>query len=346
MDQPKIDWVLGLGLGFAVSWLLTGAMRHYALRIRLLDHPNERSAHLVPTPRGGGVGIVLSFSAFVTLCISQSWLEIASETALYFLLGSGLVAAIGFLDDRRHVPARWRLFCHSLGALCCIWGLGLRQALNPTSELTMFLWLGTVMVSLVWMVNLCNFMDGIDGIAGVQAVTVCVAASSVAWMVVPDSNWWLPLAFAGCVTGFLFWNFPPARIFMGDVGSGYMGLVLGFLSVHAALTHGTLLWVWLILMGCFVTDATLTLVRRVVSGEPFYEAHRLHAYQYAARYHGSHRKVTLAIAGLNIFWLLPLAMAVGCHKLSVPLGLLLTYGPLTLLAWRYKAGNRKGQAGQ
>jgi len=146
---------------------------------------------------------------------------------------------------------------------------------------------------------------------------------------------------ATTVAGFLFWNFPPARIFMGDAGSGFLGIVLGLLALQAGWINPLLFWGWLILLGVFVVDATFTLTRRLVRGERVYEAHRSHAYQYASRQHGSHLPVSLSVAAINLLWLLPVAAAVVIMKADGLLGTLIAYAPLTLLAVKYRAGGRE-----
>jgi Fuc2NAc and GlcNAc transferase len=189
-------------------------------------------------------------------------------------------------------------------------------------------------------------MDGIDGLASVEAITTCCSGALMVWLVEPDSSAWMsPILLATAVLGFLLWNFPPARIFMGDAGSGFLGIMLALFSVQAAWIEPRLLWVWLILLGVFIVDATITLCRRVVRGEKFYEAHRSHAYQYASRSLGAHRPVTFAVFAINVFWLLPVASLVALEKLEGILGLFLAYLPLLVLVYHYKAGDRQAQAG-
>jgi Fuc2NAc and GlcNAc transferase len=142
------------------------------------------------------------------------------------------------------------------------------------------------------MLNLYNFMDGIDGIASVEAICACLGASVLYWLSGLDALIWGPLLLAASVAGFLYWNFPPARIFMGDAGSGFLGIVLGGLSLQAAWVSEPMLWAWLILLGVFIVDATFTLFRRLLRGEKVYEAHRSHAYQFASRRFGKHLPVT------------------------------------------------------
>lgn len=149
---------------------------------------------------------------------------------------------------------------------------------------------------------------------------------------------WVPLLLSMAVLGFLYWNFPPARIFMGDAGSGFLGLILGALSLAAAWQDANLLWVWLILLGVFIVDATFTLSRRLMRGDKVYEAHRSHAYQFASRKVGGHLPVTLSVLVINLFWLTPIAIGVGVLGLNGLLGLVIAYVPLMLLAVKYNAG--------
>jgi Fuc2NAc and GlcNAc transferase len=204
-------------------------------------------------------------------------------------------------------------------------------------------WFADVLVALylVWLLNLYNFMDGIDGIAGVEAVSVSLGAAVLVYLATDSSSAVdisLPLLLAGAVAGFLVWNFPPARIFMGDAGSGFLGITIGILSLHAGALAPPLLWSWLILLGVFVVDATFTLLRRLLRGERVYQAHRSHAYQRAARRCGRHLPVTLAVAAINMFWLLPVAACVATGRLDGAAGLLIAYAPLVGAAARLGAG--------
>jgi Fuc2NAc and GlcNAc transferase len=188
------------------------------------------------------------------------------------------------------------------------------------------------MLFLVWMTNAYNFMDGIDGLAAVQAVTVGAGGALVHSLAVAAPSWQLPLLAAAASLGFLAWNFPRARIFMGDVGSGFLGLLFALVALQAAMVQSALFWAWLVLLGVFVVDATATLLRRVLAGERIFEAHRTHAYQRAARRLGSHVPVTLAVAVINTVWLLPIACLVALERVQAIAGLGVAYLPL-LLAW-------------
>ncbi|GGM03148.1 glycosyl transferase [Pseudomonas asuensis] len=316
----------------------TAVLRRYALSRQIMDVPNARSSHTVPTPRGGGLAIVLVF-LLALLVFERSDLISAGE--LIGLLGSGLfVALIGFVDDHQHVPARWRILGHIVAAF---WGAFWLNGLPPLDLGFLYLTPGLLaqaiaVLYLVWLLNLYNFMDGIDGIAGAEAV--CVTFSGVLLYVLSGNQdvVWLP-ALLGCtVLGFLFWNMPPARIFMGDVGSGFLGIILGLMSIQAGWAKPELFWSWLILLGIFIVDATWTLFRRLFRGDRIYEAHRSHAYQWASRYFASHRVVTLSVIAINILWLLPCAFLVTLGYVSGLLGLTIAYIPLLILAISFKAG--------
>lgn len=321
-----------------VSLFLTWSLRRYALTRSLLDIPNHRSSHSVPTPRGGGVAIVLSFLAAVPLLTFFADLPLSYIWALWG--AGGLIAVVGFLDDHGHIAARWRLVAHFSAAIWAMfWMRGLPAVQLLGVDFDLF-WLGHLLAVfyLVWMLNLYNFMDGIDGIASVQAVTACLGACLIYWLAGDTSLIWAPLLLVMAVLGFLYWNFPPARIFMGDAGSGFLGLVLGILSIQAAWVSPRFLWVWVILLGVFIVDATFTLMRRLLRGDKVYEAHRSHAYQFASRQFGRHLPVTLAVMVINIFWLFPIAIWVGLFGLDGTLGTVLAYAPLIFLAARFNAG--------
>ncbi|WP_340121609.1 glycosyltransferase family 4 protein [Methylobacter svalbardensis] len=341
-----IFWWFFLMAGVA-SWMLTGFLRQYALAKNLIDIPNERSSHSVPTPRGGGVAIVASL--LIALPILNQF-DLIFTPVFLALWGAGFAVAVtGFLDDHGHIAARWRLLVHFCAAVWGLYWLGGFPQLAAFGHVLDLGWLGSVCaaVYIVWLLNLYNFMDGIDGLAGIEAITACCSGALMVWLVAPDSTaWMLPLLLAIAVSGFLFWNFPPARIFMGDAGSGFLGIMLALLSVQAAWVDPRLLWVWLILLGVFIVDASVTLCRRVFRGEKFYEAHRSHAYQYASRVLGAHRPVTLAIAAINVFWLMPVASLVALDKVDGVVGLMAAYLPLLLLVYHYKAGDRQAQTEQ
>lgn len=334
-----IHWALLFLLAGISSFVLTDVLRRYALKKDLLDRPNQRSSHVVPTPRGGGVAIVVVFLACLIVLFLFDSISLRLLIALFG--AGGWVALIGFVDDHGHIQVHWRLMAHVAAAIWALIWLGGLPPMILFGHLIDIGWLGhgLAAVYLVWLLNLYNFMDGIDGIAGIEAITVSLGGG-VLYLLSPNSSseWLVPIMFLTAVVGFLFWNFPRAKIFLGDAGSGFIGLILGALSIHSAWVNPRLFWGWVILLGVFVVDATITLLRRIARGERFFEAHRSHAYQNASRKFESHKIVSLLVGAINLLWLLPVAIVVGLGWLDGLIGVALGYFPLVLLAVRLNAG--------
>jgi Fuc2NAc and GlcNAc transferase len=332
------SWLLLVAVT-ALSAVLTGWWRRYAVSRQLMDQPNERSSHTVPTPRGGGIAIVIAFLG--ALLVSEGGASVAMISAL--LVGGAGVAVVGFADDHGHIAASWRLLAHFFCAGWILYWIGVPHLewMGSTTDPGA---LGAVLAALylVWMLNLYNFMDGIDGIAGVEALIVGAGGTAVYWLsgFPLDGDAWLPALLAAAALGFLMWNFPTAKVFMGDAGSGFLGLMLGAFSLQATLVRPVLLWCWLVLLGVFIVDATVTLIRRLLRGERVYEAHRSHAYQNASREFGAHRPVTLTVVVINVLWLLPWAAAIATGRVEGVVGLAIAYIPLLVLAFKYGAGVR------
>jgi len=286
---------------------ITSLIRIYAQRANLLDVPNQRSSHQVATPRGGGASIVIVFLAAVIWILAQG--RLPTEVFYSLLVGGTLVAGIGFADDHRHVPAQWRFLVQIIAAIFAVTVLGGLPILQIGGR---FVDLGlagdlTAIIFTVWFINLYNFMDGIDGIAAVEAI--CIAGGALVMLSVGGNSGFaiiLLVVFAAVVLGFLFWNWPPAKIFMGDVGSGFIGFVLATFALITSNQGLLPIWCWLILAGVFVVDATVTLITRVTNGEEWYSAHNNHAYQKASRRLKGHQPVTLLVLGINLLWLLPI----------------------------------------
>lgn len=332
-------WLAPLALLGAFA--LTALLRRYALSKSLMDIPNARSSHSVPTPRGGGVAIVLAVLLLLPVLFVRGDVSLAMLAAC---VGSGgLIAIIGFMDDHGHIAPLWRLLGHFAAAA---WALGWLGHFSSVQLLGLHLylgWFGYVLAALylVWMLNLYNFMDGIDGIASVQAITTCGSACVIYILIGQFSLIWPALLVAGAVAGFLCWNFPPAKIFMGDAGSGFIGIILGILSIQAGWVSPNLFFAWLILMGVFILDATLTLLCRLLRRERVMEAHRSHAFQHASRHYGRHLPVTLGVLAINLGWLLPVAVAVAVFGVDGVAGLLVAYVPLLVIAIKFHAGQKE-----
>jgi Fuc2NAc and GlcNAc transferase len=324
---------------FLLAALLTGVARRLALSRGVLDVPNARSSHEAPTPRGGGAAIVLSAAA---AWIVLGLIGVAQTNIVIALSGGGIaIAAIGLLDDRFRLSARIRLSVHFAAALWALVWLNGLPPIQVGEHVIVLGWAGYLlgMLGIVWTLNLFNFMDGIDGIAASEAIFV--VCGGILLVLVNEGRHPHPaigLAFAAACCGFLLWNWPPARIFMGDVGSGFLGYVIAVLAVIEAHESALAFLVWLILGGVFFVDATVTLARRLLRGERLYEAHRTHVYQCLARRWRSHRRVTLAVLAVNVLWLLPMAMFAARSPAHAPMFLAAALAPLIVLAFAVGAG--------
>lgn len=312
-----------------LTFLLTIFFRRYALSRNLLDLPSLRGSHSVPTPRGGGGAISIIFLSLVPIFSVGG--ELLTSTIWAMLGGGILIGLIGFLDDHNHIAVRWRLLTHFTAAIWALYWLGGLPSLTVFGSVLNLGWVGNLLAVffLVWLLNLYNFMDGIDGIASIEAITICMSASMLFFMQNESQAFWEPpLLLAFTVLGFLYWNFPHAKIFMGDGGSGFIGIILGIFSIQAAWESSRMFWVWIILLGVFIVDATLTLLQRIIKGEAFYKAHREHAYQVAARKYNSHKTVSLSIGLINFLWLLPVAYLVNIQWIDGLLGAIIAFIPL------------------
>jgi Fuc2NAc and GlcNAc transferase len=283
---------------FAASLLLSPAVLRYARFHSLLDVPSERSSHTQPTPRGGGLGIVLVVLSGLAVLTGLGRLDLSTGTAM--LGGGALVAVVGWLDDVRGVPAKGRLVAHTAAAVWAVsWLGGMPELTVGTDGFHLGAAGGAAAVLVVvWGINLYNFMDGVDGLAAGEAASVGLAAAGLLAARNP------PLAavavtVAGAAAGFLPLNWQRARIFMGDVGSGFVGFILATLAVVSENSGAMPALVWLLLVGVFFADATITLVRRMLRRERWYAPHRVHAYQRAVQGGWSHARVASFVLVLN-----------------------------------------------
>ncbi len=329
--------------GFLSSAILTGAMRFYSLKYNVLDIPVSRSSHDLPTPRGGGAAIVVSTLALFTYAGMSEIIE--WPTVLSLIIPGFCVALAGFIDDHRHVSAPIRLAVHFFASALAIYLLpelpGI--AFNSVEFSNPLLIYPLYIVALVWLLNLYNFMDGIDGIAGSEAISVLLAAAAIIFAT-NDSHWSSILLWTcGPVMGYLIWNWEPAKIFMGDAGSGFLGLVIGVLALSTSVNSVLTLWTWLILLGVFICDTTWTLVFRFKTGQDWHQPHHNHAYQILARKLNSHARTTLGVIGVNLVWLAPLAYLTTLHPKSGWWITLIAYSPLLFTCYRLGAGKSRIQ---
>lgn len=285
--------ILTFVLSFLLSAFLTWRFCDPASRLHILDQPNERSLHEQPTPRSGGVAIFLALAVAFAI---GSWRGNGGGPVPWVAVGALAIATISLIDDLRGVPPLYRLGAHLLAAGFAIAaGLTLATVQLPGLSLGWPLWLGATfsILFIVWMLNLYNFMDGMDGFSGGMTMagfgTFAVLGALAGEM---EFMFW-NLVVVAAVAGFLVFNFPPARIFMGDVGSSVLGFLAAAFSLWGSKLGVFPFWVAVLVFSPFVVDATVTLVRRLLRGEKVWEAHRTHYYQRLVRMGWGHRRTLL-----------------------------------------------------
>jgi len=298
---------------FVLTYFGVEAFRRWTLRREILDVPNERSSHTVPTPRGGGLVIVLVCLLFYTIYAGF----IVHNFSIAYFAGAILIAVISWFDDLKSVPAALRFLVHAIGAALAIYALGYWQKiyLPSAGEIDLgFIGIILTFFWIIWLTNAYNFMDGIDGIAGTQGLTAGIGWLLIGFFFNLEITSFLGGVLALSNLGFLLHNWQPAKIFMGDVGSAFLGYTFAVIPLVAAnemqsgqtrFTAAAALLVWL-----FVFDTLYTFCRRLLRGEKFWRAHRSHLYQRLVISGYSHRFVTILYGILSsvilaavLYWL-------------------------------------------
>jgi UDP-N-acetylmuramyl pentapeptide phosphotransferase/UDP-N-acetylglucosamine-1-phosphate transferase len=277
---------------FLFSFVLTMAVRMWAIHKSVFDIPNERSSHTVPTPRGGGIAIVIVWY----LGLLYSLLTKTIENKLFFALLSGFpLAIIGFLDDIIGLKAGIRFMIQLICAAIALYFLGGLQnlhvfSINLSNPLILSL---PALIAIVWYTNLFNFLDGIDGYIGSEVTFIGFAV----FLLTGDK---LGLLLSFTSLGFLIWNWQKAKIFMGDVGSTLLGFTIAVLSISHNNNNISSIPIWLILSSVFWFDATVTIIRRIKNKETLSKAHKNHAYQRIVQAGFSHQKTVIWSIVLNL----------------------------------------------
>jgi Fuc2NAc and GlcNAc transferase len=311
--------MIALAATLTFSVLLCWLYLMLARRRQWLDRPNERSSHHTATPHGGGTALLLAF--MLGLLLAAPW------DGSYVLLAcvALLLTLVGVVDDLWNLSVRLRMLLYL--ACCAV----LAWSWLPLDAPWGWLSAGAVVFAMLWFLNLYNFMDGIDGIAATQCIVACVGAALLSWVGGGGGNnayALFCLLLAAAHVGFLVWNWPPARLFMGDAGSVPTGFLLAGLALLGALQGLLNPLCWVILLAAFITDATWTLLWRLCSGQPVTQPHRLHAYQRLSRHWQSHLLVDLLLLAINALWLFPLAWAAQSMPEYALIMVILAYLPL------------------
>ncbi len=264
-----------------VSYLIVALIRSWVVKGQLLDHPNDRSMHSMPIPRGGGLAIVILVLSAALLSANQTDI---SRSSIYIVCGA-VIAWLGWWDDVKSLSHRFRFFVQGIVAVVSIIGLGYFKAVTIPLFGELQLGLFGIVITFLWIVGLTNaynFMDGIDGIAGGVAVS-----AGLGWMglSLASGHWvnsfvfWIALVISASSLGFLGHNWSPAKIFMGDVASTFLGYSFAVLPLLSAEKGGDALMLGTLLLWTFIMDAGLTFIKRLLNGEKVFSAHRSHLFQ-------------------------------------------------------------------
>lgn len=311
-----IGWLLA---SLFITMLLVRAAIGYAHRRGMLDQPGQRRSHRLPTPRGGGIGIVVA----LLICVPGALWSLPMAWPVSVIAGLFaaliLVALAGWWDDHRSLPILPRLAAQLLAV--AVFSLVL---LAPGLS---YWWLPLLLAGGVWSINLHNFMDGIDGLLAQQAIFVGAGLALLACAAAQPALATAAATLAAAALGFWCFNRPPARIFMGDVGSGSVGLLIFMFSAMLWRQDHGLLWPALILSSAFVVDASLTLLARMWRGRRWYTAHREHLYQWLVRRGGTHARADTAYLGWNLLIAAPLAWLAWSHlRMALPITMVVYLG--------------------
>ncbi len=279
-----------------ISFLLTGVLLRFSLKRRLLDIPNHRSSHQVAKPRLGGMAIVISFYlTCLTYFLIKGWTFQAQFLWTGYLAGGGFLTAVGLVDDVKQLSAKVKLVAHIAAAVMVIWAGGVisvaRLPLVGAIELGPF----SIPVTILWIValiNFYNFIDGIDGLAAGIAIIASLFLMAIGVTAGINGSGIIFVILAGASFGFLRYNLPPARIFMGDAGSTFIGFTFAVMAVFNS-PKGIPVVVTLLLLGGVIGDAAITLLRRVINRKRIFSPHRTHYYQRLTDLGLSHKQVTL-----------------------------------------------------
>ena len=320
-----------------LSLVGTHLYRRYALRRGIRASVNFRSLHKEEIPRGGGVVVAAVFSiASVAACAAGA---LPTHLTLLLAVGGAAGALFGFIDDVREVRASIKILAH--GCLAA-WGVAvLSQTAQFASEFeisgpALTLVLPSIFLVFVWFINLYNFIDGIDGMAITGCLYICIASILILLVTGGDSATVFALALlAACSVGFLIFNLPPARIFMGDAGSIFLGYTIAGLLVFTVVSRQMSIWTWLAILSYFIGDTTVTGTYRLIRVRKWYGAHRSHAYQNLARIYNSHALVTYGVNLYNYLWALPLALWSALVPANAPIAAMLALAPTVVWAFRF-----------
>lgn len=305
------SWIIVLIALVFLSFILTWLIRLWTLKFKILDIPNKRSSHSSPTPRGGGLAIVICWYLGITFLFVCDYI---ADNLYYAFLSGSILAVISLIDDLLSLKPGIRLLGQLLSASLAIYflkGINIIIVSDWTIKPEIIL-IPIIIIAIVWFINLYNFLDGIDGYASIEAICIAV----VIFLFTGNT---LSLLLIASIAGFLFWNWPKAKIFMGDVGSTQLGFILIILGIYLNNENQFSLIYWIILASPFWFDATYTLFRRWRNKEKLSQAHKKHAYQRIVQSGFTHLQTNLALIALNVLMAIVIVVIIKFSFLTIPM---------------------------
>lgn len=323
---------LGVVLGAVLSSaVLTALLTVYSRWRGIVDSPGRRRSHRLPTPRGGGLAIAIVVLAWE--CWRMAMLPRDAAGSRWLVAAIAIVALVGWREDHRETSRRLRLLAHVVAGTCLAAGAGLLTPHPDTIAAALAL---MVVTGVAWSINLHNFMDGIDGLLSMQALFVFFALIVLMAADMQSAKPAHLIVWAAAIIGFIPFNFPRARVFLGDAGSGVLGLLVAQAILWQWRGSGIASWTGVVLASAFLVDASCTLGGRILTRRHWYSAHREHLYQWLVRRGFSHRRVVAVYMIWNLFAVLPVALwmnrsdAARASPGTVPALLLIA---LSVVAW-------------
>lgn len=305
--------IFSLGI-YVVSFYLTKLVYQVSINKNFLDIPNQRSSHDIPKPKGGGISIVVLL--FLTIIVLIPIKLIDTDILLSLLIGGSIVSVIGFMDDIKSLPILSRAITYLLSTIISVYLINGIEQISINERVYELGYTGWILgiLFIVWLTNLYNFMDGTDGFAAIQTICTSIFCGALLYQLNNTALCLVLFCMVFSTLGFLKWNWPPAKIFMGDVGSCTVGFIFGLLAIYTDQKDLIPLSVWLILLAPFIGDSTITLLKRLVNREKWYKAHNTHAYQKLYQLGISHTGLAISLFCLNIAILWPLAYLAYMYK--------------------------------
>ena len=291
-------------LNFILSWMLLKWCYYFLLKNNIFDHPNQRSLHSIPKVRGGGIAILLCYEIFIFIFYLLGYLY--WNFLIAQLAGGIILGMVGWIDDRNHVPVIVRFTCHFISAIILLFLFNWVSSIKILGAEYYIYFFGNIVFVFyaVWMINLFNFMDGIDGIAVSELIVPSVFIAIVFGI---NNHYELSLISVIIIASSIFfykYNWPPSKMFMGDVFSGFIGFYFASITLYINNVLKMSVLIVPVLLSVFIYDATITLVRRILKKEKIWQPHSTHYYQKFAKKYG-HKKVTVSVIVINIILFVP-----------------------------------------